>query len=164
MLYRLVQFVAPRQIIEFGTGFGISTAWLASANNNIPVNTIEADTERIIFAQKQLSGPDFRNVQFLNIQFDDFLEQNMEVKCPVLIFIDGNHNYTSTMKYFNHFLAKVDEDSVIVFDDIRWSGEMERAWKKIIENPAVKVSIDLFFMGMVFFKTGVPKQHFVVNF
>lgn len=164
MLYRLVQFVSPRQIIELGTGSGISTAWLASANSNIPVTTIEANTERIKFAQKHLAGPDFRNVEFLNMQFDEFLEQNMEVKCPALIFIDGNHNYTSTMKYFNYFLAKVDGDSVIVFDDIRWSGEMERAWKEITENPAVKVSIDLFFMGIVFFRTGLPKQHFVVNF
>jgi hypothetical protein len=53
---------------------------------------------------------------------------------------------------------------VFIFDDIRWSEEMNRAWQKIKNHPSVMVSIDLFFMGIVFFRTEQAKEHFTLRF
>jgi hypothetical protein len=42
---------------------------------------------------------------------------------------------------------------------------MEEAWKEIQQHPAVTLSIDLFFIGLVFFKKDFKaKQHFVIRF
>jgi len=46
------------------------------------------------------------------------------------------------------------------FDDIHWSKEMEEAWEEIKAHPKVLITIDLFFVGLVFFRTNQPKQHF----
>ncbi|MBL0102926.1 MAG: class I SAM-dependent methyltransferase [Bacteroidetes bacterium] len=81
-----------------------------------------------------------------------------------LAFIDGNHRYGATMDYFKACLEKQDDDSILIFDDINWSKEMARAWKEISSNEKVTVSIDLFRMGIVFFRQGVPKQHFKLKF
>jgi predicted O-methyltransferase YrrM len=79
-------------------------------------------------------------------------------------FIDGNHRKEPTEKYFNELLAKTNNDSILVFDDIHWSREMEAAWDTIKNSPAVTCSIDLFFIGIVFFrKEFKEKQHFKIR-
>ena len=80
-------------------------------------------------------------------------------------FIDGNHRKEPTERYFKELLAKINNDSILVFDDIHWSSEMEAAWGAVKNNAAVTCSIDLFFIGIVFFrKEFKEKQHFVIRF
>jgi hypothetical protein len=40
---------------------------------------------------------------------------------------------------------------------------MKSAWKAIINHSEVTISIDLFFVGLVFFRKGIEKQHFVLK-
>jgi hypothetical protein len=54
---------------------------------------------------------------------------------------------------------------MVIFDDIHWSAEMEQAWNTIRENNAVRLSVDLFFIGLVFFSDQFKeKQHFTIRF
>jgi hypothetical protein len=41
---------------------------------------------------------------------------------------------------------------------------MKQAWEQIKEHPKVSVTIDLFWIGLVFFKEGQAKEHFKVRF
>jgi hypothetical protein len=42
---------------------------------------------------------------------------------------------------------------------------MEQAWQQVKDHPAVTLSIDLFFIGLVFFRKDFKvKQHFRVRF
>jgi hypothetical protein len=75
-------------------------------------------------------------------------------------FFDGNHRYEPTLRYFELCLAHRTDNSVFVFDDIHWSEEMERAWEAIKAHPDVTITVDLFYIGLVFFRKGRPKQHF----
>jgi len=80
-------------------------------------------------------------------------------------FIDGNHRKEPTERYFKELLAKTNNDSILVFDDIHWSREMEAAWETIKKDATVTCSIDLFFIGIVFFrKEFKEQQHFRVRF
>src|SRR2546430_379368 len=82
-----------------------------------------------------------------------------------LAFIDGNHRKEPTLKYFNEILTKTTESSILIFDDIHWSREMEEAWQNIKAHPSVTLSIDLFFIGIIFFrKEQKVKQHFAIRF
>lgn len=164
MLYRLVQFSVPGRIIEMGTGSGISTAYLAGANPAIQVLTLEGNKERQEFAKKEIEKLKFENIEFLNIDFDNFINAKNDFKNPLLVFIDGNHRYEPTMRYYQYFSSIAVENTVLIFDDIRWSGEMEKCWKRIKSDVKVTISIDLFFMGIVFFKPGITKQDFIINF
>jgi hypothetical protein len=51
-----------------------------------------------------------------------------------------------------------------VIDDIHWSSGMQAAWKQIISDPAVKVSIDLFNIGIIWFRNELSKEDFVLRF
>jgi len=82
-----------------------------------------------------------------------------------LLFVDGNHRKEATLEYFNFFLSKAVNNSIFIFDDIHWSEGMEEAWKEIQSHEAVTLTIDLFFIGLVFFsKDFIVKQHFTIRF
>ena len=56
-------------------------------------------------------------------------------------------------------------DTIIIFDDIHWSGEMEAAWKQIKKHPQVTCTIDLFFIGVVLLrKEFKERQHFMIRY
>ena len=79
-------------------------------------------------------------------------------------FFDANHRFEPTVSYFELCLEKATEGSIFVFDDIHWSDEMHRAWQVIRNHPEVMISIDLFFVGLIFFRKNQPKQDFVLRF
>jgi hypothetical protein len=69
------------------------------------------------------------------------------------------------MRYFNQIVPHLSTTSVVIFDDIHWSQEMEQAWAAIKEHPAVQLSVDLFFIGLVFFNDQFKvEQHFTIRF
>ena len=80
-----------------------------------------------------------------------------------ILFIDGNHQKEATLSYFEKLLPTVHNDSVMIFDDIHWSKGMEEAWEEIKAHPKVKVSIDTFQWGLVFFRREQEKEHFVIR-
>ena len=80
-----------------------------------------------------------------------------------LLFIDGNHKKEATLEYFQKLLPHVHNDSIMIFDDIRWSKQMEDAWEEIKAHPQVKVTIDTFQWGLVFFRREQVKEHFVIR-
>ena len=81
------------------------------------------------------------------------------------IFIDGNHRKEPTLLYFEQILPVTNNDTIIVFDDIHWSEEMEQAWKQIKRYPQVRGTIDLFFIGIVLLRNEFKeKQHFSIRF
>jgi predicted O-methyltransferase YrrM len=91
-----------------------------------------------------------------------FIETSQNID---FLFIDGNHRKQSTLEYFRHFLTKSNADSIFIFDDIHWSREMEEAWELIQQHDSVTLTIDLFFVGLVFFKADFKvKQHFTIRF
>ena len=80
-----------------------------------------------------------------------------------LIFFDGNHQKEATLNYFNQLLPLAHNDSVFIFDDIHWSKGMEEAWEKIKKHPEVRVTIDSFYWGIVFFRKEQEKEHFTIR-
>ena len=53
--------------------------------------------------------------------------------------------------------------TVFIFDDIHLSEEMEEAWKEIKKHPKVQVTIDTFYLGLVFFRREQAKQDFKIR-
>ncbi len=164
LLSRLVKYYNPDSIVEFGTGMGISAAYLAWSMSESTIHTIEGDSGRFTFAEAEFKKLGLNNIHCYNQDFDAYIADQRLGMGNYFILIDGNHKKEATLRYFNYFSNICDENSIIVFDDINWSNEMQDAWRKIIKHPDVSISIDIFFMGIVFFRKGIPKQHFVVNF
>ena len=80
-----------------------------------------------------------------------------------MVYFDGNHQKAATLEYFQHCLQFVNNESFFIFDDIHWSKEMESAWEEIKKHPKVKVTIDTFQWGIVFFRKEQEKEHFIIR-
>lgn len=95
-------------------------------------------------------------------RFDDTLPTVLKsLKTLDLAFIDGNHRRVPTLDYFEKCLEKTNENTILIFDDVHWSEDMETAWADIRAHPRVRLSIDLFWCGIVFFRNeNREKEHF----
>lgn len=165
LLFRLARYFNSTNILELGTSVGLSTSYLALGNPKAKTITIEGCPNISALAANNFKKAGIDNIQLITGNFDQMLPDVLTSLPQVdFVFIDGNHRREPTIKYFEQCLEKAVNDTCIIFDDIHWSEEMEEAWNNIIQRDAVTLSIDIFFMGMVFFKKELTKQHFTVRF
>lgn len=80
-----------------------------------------------------------------------------------LVYFNKNQSQKSTLEYFEILLPTVTNDSVWIINDIHESIENENTWEIIKNDPKIKVTIDTFDFGMVFFRAEQEKEHFVIR-
>ncbi len=165
LLFRLVVYFQPKTILELGTSLGIGTLYLAKPESSATIYTIEGCPVTAGIASINFELLKARNIKPFVGSFDEKLPEILkEVDFLDFVYFDGNHKKEATLKYFNLCLTKSNINSIFVFDDIHWSKEMEEAWEEIKQNPSVRLTIDLFFFGLVIFKDELSKQDFIVKF
>ena len=166
LLYRMVKYYQPVTILELGTSFGITTAYLASANETSKVFTCEGSAAIASIAKQNFEALQLNNVQLTEGDFAEILSPLLSnLNKVTFAFVDGNHRKEPTVEYFNQLLNHSTPVTILVFDDIHWSAGMEEAWVSIKEHPAVTLTIDLFFVSIVFLNPDINhKQHFTIRF
>lgn len=162
LLFRMLQNYKPQTIVELGTSFGITSAYLASANPSARLFTLEGASSIASIARNNFKTLQLNNIQLIEGDFEKTLQPLLSALPQIdFAFIDGNHKKEPTLHYFQELLKKSTPETILVFDDIHWSKEMEEAWTIIKENEAITLTIDLFFIGIVFLKKDFKiKQHF----
>ena len=164
LLYRLAADLKPLNIIELGTCLGITTVYLQNASPKAKVYSLEGSPETAAVALETFQKAGLTNIAEITGNFDDTLPGVIkELDQLDFVFVDGNHQRDATIKYFEWCLAKVHEDTMLIFDDIYWSEGMKEAWSVIKAHPRVTVTVDLFWIGLVFFKQGRAKEDFLVK-
>ena len=152
-------------IIELGTNLGLSTAYLASNNSNSQVYTLEGQPQLCQIAQQNFKQLHLNNIQIIEGNINNTLPTLIQQIPQIdLLFIDANHQYQATINYYNLAKSKIHKNTIIIFDDIHWSKGMQQAWNEIRQDPDIRLAIDIFHMGIVWFNTDIPKQHYIVAF
>ena len=165
LLFRLVNHFQPTTIVELGTSLGISSAYMATANSKSKLITIEGCQEIANIAKANFEQLELKNIEQVVGNFDEVLPDALKIINQLdFVFFDGNHRKEPTLNYFSQCLEKANEKSVFIFDDIYWSAEMKEAWEEIKKNEKVTVSLDLFYMGIVFFRKEQVKEHFIIRY
>lgn len=166
LLFRMAQYYKPQTLIELGTSLGITTAYLACAVPQSNIISIEGNENVAKVAAQQFKALNFSNIQLKVAKFQTELPKVVQQVSSVdFAFIDGNHRYEPTVNYFQQLAEKSNNNTLIVIDDIHWSKEMEAAWQTIQQHSAVTLTLDLFFLGIVWFKKEIKaKQFFSIRF
>lgn len=163
-LQRLVDHCQCQNILELGTNLGLTTAYLASAQCAPRVMSIEGDPSLAALARVNLKELNL-TAEVVTGAFEDALPQCLRKMGSVdMAYIDGNHRLEPTLTYFQQIVQYVHDDAFIAIGDIHWSPEMEQAWEQIRHSPEVTVSMDLFYMGLVFFRKGQAPEHFTLKY
>lgn len=166
LLFRIVKEYQPATILELGTSLGISSSYLSLANPVAEIITMEGAGSVANAARSNFKQLGLKNITVVEGDFDKILSSVLSKLSFIdFAFVDGNHRQEPTEKYFHQVLHKIHNDSILIFDDIHWSKEMEAAWQTIKSHATVRCTIDLFFIGIVFFKKEFfEKQHFTIRF
>ncbi len=152
-LFRLVNYLQPRKRLEIGTSLGLSSLYQYLPIRGASFHTLEGCPEIAEIAKQNFRKLRAEQIKLHIGDFADTLKQGLdELGVVDYIFIDGNHRFESTVKYFETCLKYSHSGTIIVLDDIHWSKEMEAAWEAIKLHSSVKLSIDLFYMGLIFFE------------
>lgn len=168
IIHRIVLKYKYKNIIELGTSLGITASYIASATKeNYPFEAVNFTTIEGIHDVRNVALKQFETLNLskyvhsvegnFNQQLDEVLSNYQSID---VFFVDGNHTYQATMDYFNKALPLAHNDAVFIFDDIYWSPGMTKAWEEIKLNKKVLQTVDLFFIGLVFFRSEQNSQHF----
>ncbi|MCA0931458.1 class I SAM-dependent methyltransferase [Lutimonas saemankumensis] len=163
LLAKTLHYFRPENVLEIGTSLGISTAYMSIGAPEAKITTLEGCSSTAGVAKKQFEKFKMNNIKVVEGKFDKTLDLVLKNQQYDLIFFDGNHQKRPTIEYFEKCLKAAHEDSIFIFDDIHWSVEMEEAWEYIKNHGSVKLSVDTFKWGLVFFHTGREKQHFTLR-
>lgn len=165
LIYRLAYNHQAQKMIELGTCLGITSSYLAKAKPESTLVTIEGCPETASVAYRNFVSLGLTNVKLQVGNFDDLFPKEVKGASRLdFVYIDGNHTKEATLHYFNTCLSKSDEKTLLIFDDIYWSKGMKEAWEEIKAHPKVTVTIDLFWVGLVYFKKDQVKEHFKIKF
>lgn len=159
LLYKLINYLKYDTCLELGTSLGLNTLYMAKACSGGSVTSIEGSRALYTYAHDLAAKNKVANINFVNGDFDAVLPGVLErLKKTDLVYIDGNHAYEATLRYFGLVLPGLQPHSAVIFDDIYWSPEMTRAWEEIKAHAAVTLSIDCFYFGIVFFRQELKEK------
>ena len=165
MLFRIIEHYKPHTIIELGTSLGLGTLFLTMPDSKAKIYTIEGCLETAKKALQNFEELNVKNINQIVGNIDDELPKVLK-NIDKLLFgaLAGNHQKEATLNYFNWCKQKAKKDTIFYFDDIRWSKGMEEVWEEIKADKEVRLTVDLFFSGIVFFRKELSKENFVIKF
>lgn len=147
-------------VLELGTCMGLTSRYLSRIASG-KTYTFEGSEEIRAIA---MGSQAIENLNFIKGKISETLiEILLQVDQVDFALIDANHTYQGTMDAYNQIKKKVLPTSILAIGDIHWSSGMESAWKEIISQEEVKLSLDFFECGIIFFDSPVPKNHFVLS-
>lgn len=164
LLFRLARHFKPATILELGTSVGISSMYLAAACPDSRLITLEACPESAAIARQHHQAAGIQNAEVIRAAFEESLPVVLQEMPRIdFVYLDGNHRYEPTLRYFRMIKECLHENSVVVLDDIRYSEGMQRAWEAICRDEQTCPTLELRNLGIVFFRTGMVKQHFLLR-
>ena len=157
LLLRLVNEFKPRSVSCYGPTFGLNLLYPALADENIIINYAQTDTLFNEICRETLRIAGFTNVNFVN-------EEELANSIQEFVFINLPFLPDETLKIFNSKITFLGDDDVMVIRGIHKSGQMESIWNNLIKENKVRVSLDLYEIGIILFRKNLQKEHFVLRF
>lgn len=159
LLFRLVNHFRPMDILEVGTGSGVSLCYLAAARRDARCVSIAGET----VAEETVELVDrCKNASLLTGSMMDALMKELDVNPHIgLLHVAHTDDYRQV---FEACVGHVGTDSLFVIEGIHEDGEKRKWWQQVVADERTRVTFDLYEVGLVFFDTSKHKQHYVVSF
>lgn len=151
-LSRLATVTQPKHVIEFGTSFGVTTAYLATGAPQSIIDTIEGDPEIARHAASFFKQQGYTAIRLHSTTFESFLDHRTKLaNLTDLVFLDGNHTARALGDYYEALKSSFHANTIVVVDDIYWSEDMYHGWMSLCQKQEITQSVDCFHFGLLFF-------------
>ncbi|UXX78542.1 class I SAM-dependent methyltransferase [Reichenbachiella carrageenanivorans] len=162
VITNLIAFVNASHVLELGASLGINTLYMSKVSVVEQVISIEANPELAALASDHLKILASSNAEIKVVDVDDFFEANSQTFN--LIYIDANHTYEATIRYFNQAVKVLSTHGALVIDDINWSPGMSKAWTQIIAQHPAHLYLENHKFGIVFANRALERNHYILRF
>jgi predicted O-methyltransferase YrrM len=163
ILIKTISYFKPTNILKIRTSLDLQTTAIKTGNKNATITTLESYPKKSITGQELFEKNNFKAIEILNSDFSKAhlkYTQNKQFDC---VFFGRNQTKQASLNYFEECLKTIHNDSFFVFDAIYCTIEMQEAWLIIKKHPKVRVTIDLFYFGIIFFRKEQAKEHFKIR-
>ena len=141
LLFRLVNYLQPASLMEVGKGNGSSLDYMCAACSKIPSEIFENEScDNLLMHFNNRMVKEDRN-RFLHIGHTPYYKEVFEAS------LSFRQNFTCIVVGFPY-----------------QNQEKKKWWKEVIQDDRVKITFDLYDIGIVFFNEGRYKQNYIVNF
>jgi predicted O-methyltransferase YrrM len=131
-LYLCAKSFQTRTILELGSSAGISGCYLASAPSCRTFISIEGSPTLASLAEHNIRQVNAQG-HVINGRFDEVLGNvldNLNDRID-LVYIDGPKTHAETLHLFRLIIPKLNNVSIVIFDDITWSKDMRQLWQAV---------------------------------
>jgi hypothetical protein len=155
LLFRLVNDFKPERIDFYGSTFGLTLMALALADGRIVVKAqVENDHFRS-FCRRLIEIYEVENIE---------ITETGKPTAADFVVIQNPLDPCSCDRILSTVLLQPDFQGVVVVSGIHTSPAMEAFWDSYKCNPAVRVTMDLFEIGLFICKKELQKEEFVLRF
>jgi len=164
LLSHILHIQHPKTILELGTSLGLTTAYLSRSEPESKIYTFEGNADLCKKAIKNWEQLKCKNIRLIKGNIDQTLPESLD-HIPKVDFaiIDANHTKKALSDYYERIIQKITPNGMIFIDDIRWSVDMYDSWQGITKDPRVNVSIEFLQNGLLIFREGLSKQHYILS-
>ena len=141
LLFRLVNYFRPMTLLEVGKGNGDAFRYLCASRSSMMSVGLEESTKEDTLRQLDAELKRMKRLDFVHIAFTPYYIEVFERVFPYL-----------------------HDESCVVIGNIYESKEREAWWKELTNDERVRVSFDLYDIGLLLFEKKRFKQHYIVNF
>jgi predicted O-methyltransferase YrrM len=147
------------QVLEIGTGNAAVTRGLESLPLG-KLHSLEEDLE--LWKEAQVKGNPSTNYLLGNAEerLPELLEGLVQLD---FLFVNSLHSKTALLKVIELCMPKLHSESILALAHIHRSTEMEQAWSDIQADPRVRLTLDFFDYGLVWFAYPGPKTHLILS-
>lgn len=157
LLFRIVNRFQPERVVEAGTGSGLSIRYMAAAKQNARYVAMGGERDEAVAAMLEAAGVEYRTSadEALATDFKDLMQHISSVD---LLHIAHTREYEEV---FEEALKHVSSRSLVIVEGIYESKAKQAWWQRVVADSRTGVTFDLYEMGLVFFDTSRPKQHYI---
>lgn len=141
LLFRLVNFFRPASLVEVGEGNGDSIRYIREARTSMTSVSLKGEDREETLRQLKVELDKMQQVDFLHIAHTSYYMEVFEMAYPYL------HS-----------------GSCVVVGDIYGSKEREAWWNLLLADERIRISFDLYDIGLLLFEDKRFKQNYKVNF
>jgi|GEM_PF-2375916 len=164
LLFRMVEFYKPTYILEVGGSLGITTAYLATPNQNNQVYNIETNELMAMLAKQTLKDLHLNNAAVI-IPNPTYSLSQIKKDGRTFGMILFNISSEDRLDTFTSLTTLINEETIVIISGINKNLKNKLVWENLKEQMTITMSIELFEMGLLFFrKEALKKQCFKVRF
>jgi hypothetical protein len=155
LLFRLVNDFRPKEIAFYGSTFGATFLALALADKRIQLNAQVPNNYYRSFCRRLIEVYEVENIR---------ITETGAVNASEFIVVQNPTDPEYCKRILSAILSLSGYEGVIVLCSIHSSTPMEEVWSECKKNPIVRISLDLFEIGIFICRNELKKEEFVLRF